>query len=142
MKKSKQSGSAPAVSAKNGINTEPKNKKTIDGAQDEEDGPKSYWLMKAEPESRMEKGVDVKFSIDDLREANEPEPWDGEIFINYFFLRPFHKPIFLVYYRDCWVFILMRYYYKRRSKPHRYVLTFNSLTQCIIHIEETKKNIP
>ncbi|PGH34895.1 hypothetical protein GX50_02246 [[Emmonsia] crescens] len=78
VKKSKQSGSAPAVSAKNGINTEPKNKKTIDGAQDEEDGPKSYWLMKAEPESRMEKGVDVKFSIDDLREANEPEPWDEE----------------------------------------------------------------
>lgn len=25
----------------------------------------------------MEKGVDVKFSIDDLREAKEPEPWDG-----------------------------------------------------------------
>ncbi|KAK2798017.1 hypothetical protein FQN51_007942 [Onygenales sp. PD_10] len=38
---------------------------------------KSYWLMKAEPESRFEKGVDVKFSIDDLREAKEPEPWDG-----------------------------------------------------------------
>jgi hypothetical protein len=39
-------------------------------------GP-SYWLMKAEPESRLEKGVDVKFSIDDLRDAKEPEPWDG-----------------------------------------------------------------
>ncbi|OJK03916.1 hypothetical protein ASPACDRAFT_75436 [Aspergillus aculeatus ATCC 16872] len=39
-------------------------------------GP-SYWLMKAEPESRMEKGVDVKFSIDDLRERTEPEAWDG-----------------------------------------------------------------
>ncbi|KAL2835755.1 PUA-like domain-containing protein [Aspergillus pseudoustus] len=37
----------------------------------------SYWLMKAEPDSRMEKGVDVKFSIDDLRDAEEPEPWDG-----------------------------------------------------------------
>ncbi|KAL3485604.1 PUA-like domain-containing protein [Aspergillus germanicus] len=37
----------------------------------------SYWLMKAEPESRLEKGVDVKFSIDDLRDAKEPEPWDG-----------------------------------------------------------------
>ncbi|KKZ66407.1 hypothetical protein EMCG_07911 [[Emmonsia] crescens] len=77
-KKLKQSGPTPAVSAKNGIKTEPKNKKTIDGAQGEEDGPKSYWLMKAEPESRMEKGVDVKFSIDDLREATEPEPWDEE----------------------------------------------------------------
>lgn len=39
---------------------------------------RSYWLMKAEPESRFEKGVDVKFSIDDLKEAKEPEPWDGE----------------------------------------------------------------
>lgn len=39
---------------------------------------RSYWLMKAEPESRMEKGVDVKFSIDDLAAADEPEPWDGK----------------------------------------------------------------
>ncbi|KAI1089272.1 DUF55-domain-containing protein [Rostrohypoxylon terebratum] len=38
---------------------------------------KSYWLMKAEPESRIERGVDVKFSIDDLKSRTEPEPWDG-----------------------------------------------------------------
>ncbi|KAJ5681868.1 Thymocyte nuclear protein 1 [Penicillium maclennaniae] len=38
---------------------------------------RSYWLMKAEPESRLEKGVDVKFSIDDLAAAKVPEPWDG-----------------------------------------------------------------
>lgn len=44
-----------------------------------EDTGRSYWLMKAEPESRLEKGVDVKFSIDDLADANEPEPWDGTI---------------------------------------------------------------
>ncbi|KAF2228565.1 DUF55-domain-containing protein [Viridothelium virens] len=37
----------------------------------------SYWLMKAEPESRLEKGIDVKFSIDDLEAATEPEPWNG-----------------------------------------------------------------
>ncbi|KAI2792361.1 Thymocyte nuclear protein 1 [Penicillium oxalicum] len=42
-----------------------------------EDTGRSYWLMKAEPESRLEKGVDVKFSIDDLAAAKEPEPWDG-----------------------------------------------------------------
>ena len=42
----------------------------------EDDGP-NYWLMKAEPESRVEKGKDVKFSIDDLRAAVEPEGWDG-----------------------------------------------------------------
>lgn len=40
---------------------------------------RSYWLMKAEPESRMEKGVDVKFSIDDLAAADKPEPWDGKL---------------------------------------------------------------
>ncbi|KAF0645890.1 hypothetical protein FPSE5266_07772 [Fusarium pseudograminearum] len=36
-----------------------------------------YWLMKAEPETRIENGVDVKFSIDDLRAKTEPEGWDG-----------------------------------------------------------------
>ena len=40
------------------------------------EGP-AYWLMKAEPESRIEKGKDVKFSIDDLEAATEPEGWDG-----------------------------------------------------------------
>ncbi|KAK7754417.1 hypothetical protein SLS62_003711 [Diatrype stigma] len=38
---------------------------------------KSYWLMKAEPESRFENGTDVRFSIDDLASRTEPEPWDG-----------------------------------------------------------------
>lgn len=33
--------------------------------------------MKAEPESRIEKGKDVKFSIDDLKAATAPEGWDG-----------------------------------------------------------------
>ncbi|CAG9936524.1 unnamed protein product [Clonostachys rosea f. rosea IK726] len=36
-----------------------------------------YWLMKAEPESRFEGGVDVRFSIDDLRACTKPEGWDG-----------------------------------------------------------------
>jgi len=45
----------------------------------EEDGPtgRQYWLLKAEPESRIEKGKDIKFSIDDLAAKTEPEPWDG-----------------------------------------------------------------
>lgn len=38
---------------------------------------RQYWLMKAEPETRMEKGHDVRFSIDDLAARTEPEPWDG-----------------------------------------------------------------
>jgi predicted RNA-binding protein with PUA-like domain len=49
---------------------------TGEGLEDA-NGP-SYWLMKAEPESRIEKGVDVKFSIDDL-EAAKTVPWDGRI---------------------------------------------------------------
>ncbi|KAM4067198.1 EVE domain-containing protein [Hirsutella rhossiliensis] len=36
-----------------------------------------YWLMKAEPETRLENGVDVSFSIDDLRAKTKPEGWDG-----------------------------------------------------------------
>lgn len=46
-------------------------------SEPKEDTDRSYWLMKAEPESRLEKGVDVKFSIDDLAAADKPEPWDG-----------------------------------------------------------------
>ncbi|KAK4066001.1 uncharacterized protein Triagg1_8310 [Trichoderma aggressivum f. europaeum] len=36
-----------------------------------------YWLMKAEPETRLENGIDVRFSIDDLRAKEKPEGWDG-----------------------------------------------------------------
>ncbi|KXJ14334.1 thymocyte nuclear protein 1 [Exaiptasia diaphana] len=36
------------------------------------------WLMKSEPESRIEKGVDVKFGIEDLKkEPNQTACWDG-----------------------------------------------------------------
>lgn len=38
---------------------------------------RQYWLLKAEPETRLEKGVDVSFSIDDLAAKTVPEPWDG-----------------------------------------------------------------
>jgi len=43
---------------------------------------RQYWLMKAEPETRLEKTesgktVDVRFSIDDLAAKSSPEPWDG-----------------------------------------------------------------
>ncbi|KAI0887057.1 DUF55-domain-containing protein [Annulohypoxylon maeteangense] len=51
--------------------SKPETDKTPDSSE------KSYWLMKAEPESRIERDVDVKFSIDDLKSRTEPEPWDG-----------------------------------------------------------------
>lgn len=39
---------------------------------------RKYWLMKAEPESRIENGVDVKFGIDDLmKEPDQTACWDG-----------------------------------------------------------------
>ncbi|KAL5323254.1 hypothetical protein ACEPPN_007788 [Leptodophora sp. 'Broadleaf-Isolate-01'] len=48
-------------------------------AKPTEDSPtgRQYWLLKAEPESRIEKGKDIKFSIDDLAAKTEPEPWDA-----------------------------------------------------------------
>ncbi|KAK3688987.1 PUA-like domain-containing protein, partial [Podospora appendiculata] len=37
----------------------------------------TYWLLKAEPQTRLENGIDVAFSIDDLAAKTAPEPWDG-----------------------------------------------------------------
>ncbi|KAJ4504766.1 hypothetical protein HRR83_003102 [Exophiala dermatitidis] len=48
-----------------------------DGGVETKDSDIQYWLMKAEPNSRMEKGHDVRFSIDDLMAKTEPEAWDG-----------------------------------------------------------------
>lgn len=42
------------------------------------DSEVSHWLIKSEPESRLEKGVDVKFSLDDLKkEPQSTACWDG-----------------------------------------------------------------
>ncbi|KAH7887505.1 DUF55-domain-containing protein [Phlebopus sp. FC_14] len=38
--------------------------------------PTRYWLMKAEPDSRVVKGKDVKFSVDDFESAGTT-PWEG-----------------------------------------------------------------
>ncbi|KAM5131951.1 thymocyte nuclear protein 1 isoform 1-T3 [Mantella aurantiaca] len=38
----------------------------------------AYWLVKSEPESRMEKGMDMKFGIEDLKAQPEQKAcWDG-----------------------------------------------------------------
>lgn len=52
-------------------------KKAEESEDVEDHRSRQYWLMKAEPESRIENGVDVRFSIDDLAAKKEPEPWDG-----------------------------------------------------------------
>jgi len=59
------------------VDTESKTSTKAVLAPDNTDTNRSFWLMKAEPESRLEKGKDVKFSIDDLAAADKPEPWDG-----------------------------------------------------------------
>ncbi|KAF2224602.1 PUA-like domain-containing protein, partial [Elsinoe ampelina] len=64
---------APAVNTDN---------TTPDVKADASTGDRSYWLMKAEPESRLEstasgKQVDISFTIDDLKNKKGPEPWDG-----------------------------------------------------------------
>ncbi|CAG08904.1 unnamed protein product, partial [Tetraodon nigroviridis] len=40
--------------------------------------PHNHWLMKSEPESRFENGVDVKFGIEDLKAMpDQTSCWDG-----------------------------------------------------------------
>jgi EVE domain len=54
--------------------------KTIPAAKpgnERAEGEARHWLMKAEPETRIENGIDVRFSIDDLAAKTKPEPWDG-----------------------------------------------------------------
>lgn len=56
------------------VTTPPK----VEGKSDDHNPQgRQYWLMKAEPETRLENGHDVRFSIDDLAAKTEPEPWDG-----------------------------------------------------------------
>lgn len=50
--------------------------------QDADDGGKNYWLMKAEQVDRMEtlkngSEFNTKFTIDDLKGKDAPEPWEG-----------------------------------------------------------------
>lgn len=46
--------------------------------EEQDDGDLQYWLLKAEPATRIEKGVDVSYPIEKLAAATEPEPWDGK----------------------------------------------------------------
>lgn len=42
------------------------------------EGGESYWLMKSEPESRIENGHEMKFSFEDLKSnPNQTTHWDG-----------------------------------------------------------------
>jgi EVE domain len=71
--------SSPGPAARKLRGTSPSVEVTGVTANSSSTGPSGihYWLLKAEPESRIEKGKDVKFSIDDLKNTTEPEPWSG-----------------------------------------------------------------
>ena len=57
--------------------------------------------MKAEPETRIEKGKDVKFSIDDLAACAEPQAWDGGASALLF---PFLFPLFAFFFFSIYFF--------------------------------------
>jgi len=73
------SAAAPPKSSSPTSTTSAAGKKTTSNVETTsgEEEEKTYWLLKAEPETRYENGVDVRFSIDDLAAKKEPEPWDG-----------------------------------------------------------------
>ena len=61
----------------NAINTA-KKLKTENKKSPSKENNWTHWLMKSEPESRLENGIDVKFGLEDLKK--EPEQtacWDG-----------------------------------------------------------------
>lgn len=71
---------APTITKKTPAKAAAKAKSDADADTDTANGTnegRQYWLMKAEPETRYENGVDVSFSIDDLAGKQKPEPWDG-----------------------------------------------------------------
>ena len=54
--------------------------KLLDNSKGDANGDTTWthWLMKSEPESRLENGIDVKFGIEDLKkEPNQTACWDG-----------------------------------------------------------------
>ncbi|NWS43765.1 THYN1 protein, partial [Probosciger aterrimus] len=72
-----KSTKAPAGSSKSGWKNWKKTKESDSGGE-ESKITYCHWLLKSEPESRLEKGVDVKFSIDDLKaQPNQTTFWDG-----------------------------------------------------------------
>lgn len=72
-----KSTKAPAGSSKSGWKNWKKTKESDSGGE-ESKITYCHWLLKSEPESRLEKGVDVKFSIEDLKaQPNQTTFWDG-----------------------------------------------------------------
>ncbi|XP_076471689.1 thymocyte nuclear protein 1-like [Babylonia areolata] len=78
-KKSKQSTAAKSGSSSE-RSSQPHGKgKTAASSAPKGDKPVyTHWLIKSEPESRFENGIDMKFSFGDLKNCpNQTEHWDG-----------------------------------------------------------------
>ncbi|TPX30727.1 hypothetical protein SmJEL517_g05771 [Synchytrium microbalum] len=75
--KKKKAGRPPAKKPKEAVPAKKKNQaKAISSQHDPDETKTRYFLLKAEPESRVVKDIDVKFSIDDLKEKGT-SPWEG-----------------------------------------------------------------
>ena len=70
----KAEGQEPkAKKAKAEVQEEPKSK-----VEKKETDGYTHWLMKSEPESRFENGVDMKYGLEDLKaEPDQTACWDG-----------------------------------------------------------------
>ncbi|KAK9469752.1 PUA-like domain-containing protein [Lipomyces arxii] len=63
------------VAKKKGTDTTVTESRSEVATESKDDGP-HYWLFKAEPETRLVGGIDVRFSIDDLKRDGRGS-WDG-----------------------------------------------------------------
>jgi predicted RNA-binding protein with PUA-like domain len=77
--KSKQppKASKPASTVAKPSNKTPPAAPASNSNRDSNGDQEVFWLLKAEPLPRYENGVNVAFSIDDLKACTEPEPWSG-----------------------------------------------------------------
>ncbi|KAM8853472.1 thymocyte nuclear protein 1 isoform 2-T3 [Synchiropus picturatus] len=78
----KRRGSKRKLNSGEAAETESPAKKKVESKKNTEKSSASlefsHWLMKSEPESRFENGIDVKFGIEDLKALpNQTGCWDG-----------------------------------------------------------------
>ena len=60
------------------VSSSKKVKEETEDISSKEENKWEHWLMKSEPESRFENGIDLKFGLEDLKkEPNQTACWDG-----------------------------------------------------------------
>jgi len=69
---------APARKKRKIVSDTKKEEQVVENGKNCDEREFSCWLMKSEPETRIEKGVEVKFGIEDLKlEPDQTACWDG-----------------------------------------------------------------